>query len=366
MKQILVVCALSQELNIVRKQIKKLDIKALKIDFLQTWMWNYNTIFALTKQLENKKYDFIVNIWVAGYFWEKNEKFYQVWNIKNIFTQKELIVPTYFKFWKLATCVSSDLVVNRITGLEQDHRIRTGLQDGGRITGLGQDLVWGQKRVQKRSDEKIRNWDGFDDRITGFGQDHRIRTGTQDGGRNTGWNNWQLIMDNELWLWNKENIILKIKDKKVAVVWNFLNNFIVDMESFGFEFVCEKYAIPRIILKVPVDKIWEETDNFDYKLALELLEKNIDYEKLLLDIKKYLDKVKSNDLDLSRYFNKLYFSERQKQQFEFLYRKYQILIWEWFDKFYDDFLEENKNKTNKKQIAWKFLDKLEKYLDTKL
>jgi nucleoside phosphorylase len=29
----------------------------------------------------------------------------------------------------------------------------------------------------------------------------------------------------------------------------------VDMESYGFEMVCDSFSLPRIILKVPVDKI---------------------------------------------------------------------------------------------------------------
>jgi len=68
----------------------------------------------------------------------------------------------------------------------------------------------------------------------------------------------------------------------------------VDMESFWFEFVLAKFAIPRMILKVPVDKIWEQTKNFDYKKALEMLKKNIAYEKLILKIEKFL---KQNSLE---------------------------------------------------------------------
>jgi len=48
-------------------------------------------------------------------------------------------------------------VLNRITGFGQDYRIGTGLQDEDRITGLEQDnqeLVWGQKKNQKRSEKK--------------------------------------------------------------------------------------------------------------------------------------------------------------------------------------------------------------------
>jgi len=63
----------------------------------------------------------------------------------------------------------------------------------------------------------------------------------------------------------------------------------VDMESYGFEMVCEHKKIPRIILKVPVDKIWEETKNFNIPHACHLLEKNIDFSALMIKIKAYLD-----------------------------------------------------------------------------
>ena len=62
----------------------------------------------------------------------------------------------------------------------------------------------------------------------------------------------------------------------------------VDMESFAVEFVADKFKIPRIILKVPVDEVWDETKNFDFEKALKLLEGNIDYKLLIEKIREYL------------------------------------------------------------------------------
>lgn len=53
------------------------------------------------------------------------------------------------------------------------------------------------------------------------------------------------------------------------------------MESFAIEYVSQKFQIPRIILKVPFDKAWEETKNFDRKKSLELLQKNIEWKKTI-------------------------------------------------------------------------------------
>jgi hypothetical protein len=62
----------------------------------------------------------------------------------------------------------------------------------------------------------------------------------------------------------------------------------VDMESYWFEMICDKFNIPRIILKIPVDKIWEETKKFDFWKAKIYLKENINYSELLENIKKYL------------------------------------------------------------------------------
>ena len=61
-----------------------------------------------------------------------------------------------------------------------------------------------------------------------------------------------------------------------------------DMESFGVEYIGQKYKIPRVLLKVPVDRIGEETKNFDYKKALTMLEHNIPYHEVLEKIKVYI------------------------------------------------------------------------------
>ena len=56
------------------------------------------------------------------------------------------------------------------------------------------------------------------------------------------------------------------------------------MESWGIEYVCDKFRIPRVILKVPVDKIGEEV--FDKEKASKMLAENLDYGEI---IKKLMD-----------------------------------------------------------------------------
>jgi hypothetical protein len=105
------------------------------------------------------------------------------------------------------------------------------------------------------------------------------------------------------------------------------------MESYGFEFVCDKFNLPRIILKVPVDKIGEETKNFDFEKAKKILIENIDYEKLILKIKEFLDKqYKPHPSPLLwrrgdyKVLEKISFTESQKIIFERLYNKYEVLV----------------------------------------
>ena len=283
MYNVLVVCALPKELLIVKRQIKKANIIGINVDFLQTWMWNYNMIFSLTKKLKEKKYDFVVNIGISWlkimvdsennqylkYLKMKKEPFYQVSNIFELETWRELIVPVFFKFWSLSSCISANKPIKRV-----DFR------------------------------------------------------------------------------------------------FSFLNHqlFLLDMESYGFEFVVDKFVIPRIILKVPVDTFDDELIKFDFQKALKLLEKNINYQYLLQQVKTFLDKFKlNNNLDLEKYFDILPFSQRQKEIFEFLYRKYQFVIWCNFDDFFIKFLKKNKNKkTNKKIVTKKLIEEIKNLINKKI
>lgn len=238
-KNILITSALSQELNIVKKQIKSLNInkKKLNIDFFTTGIWNYKTIINLTEFIAWKNciwnfwwYDFIVNIWVCWYK-DNKEELIQIARIKNIHTDKELLIPIAFQYAKLnSICCSENIVYDNI-----------------------------------------------------------------------------LLAD--------ENYI--------------------DMESYWFELVCEKFNISRIILKVPVDKVWNETKDFNYKKAFEELETNIDYKKLLDNINDYINKLsKKGNLDKYYIFYNMTFSE--KIIFTNLYNKYIAIKWEDFEKFFQE------------------------------
>ncbi|MDD2537266.1 MAG: hypothetical protein PHU61_02100 [Candidatus Absconditabacteria bacterium] len=69
----------------------------------------------------------------------------------------------------------------------------------------------------------------------------------------------------------------------------------VDMESRGIEIVAQHFQLPRLLLKVPVDKVGEETKDFNYQLSLKLLEEHINYEKLMTNILHYIKQLETKE-----------------------------------------------------------------------
>ena len=295
MKNILITSALSSELKEIKKEIKSLNLKDFSLSYLVSGMGNYNMIYSLTKFLQdNKNIDFVLNIWVCGYSGQtqrsaptenvnighpqgvplqKNGRgepcvhsVIQIWRIKNIVNNKELIVPNFIEFSSIESIACSEKII----------------------------------------------YDG-----------------------------------EEIW---EENF--------------------VDMESFWFEFVLEKFNLPRLILKTPVDKIWEETKNFDFDKAKAYLRENIDYKKLFEKIWEFLSPYpnlspKGRKGYLEKYFQILNLTESQKTIFEKLYNKYEVLVWDDFESYLKNFFKNFKEKKLQKNDVKKFLKELENYLEDK-
>lgn len=120
MKKILFIVALPQELKIIKEEIKPLK-SSFKVDFLLSWVWNYNVIYALKDHIFNKwKPDFIINIWVC---WAKNEtffNFFQVYRIKNNSNNREIICPNYLKFLPLKSILSSERIITEKKDLQDE------------------------------------------------------------------------------------------------------------------------------------------------------------------------------------------------------------------------------------------------------
>ena len=202
--KILLCYATAWEWKIIKEQIKNLKLKInLDITYLCTWMGMYETIFNLTKVLNNQTFDIVLNIWVCGYLNEKKD-WIQVARTVNINTGKELIVPIFAEFGNLESIGCSDVVVRKYPTLDPSPLYGE---------GISSPL-------------------------------YKVESGAEGGVR-----------------------------YKLSTI-----NYI-DMESWAIEYVCDKFRVPRVILKVPVDKIGEE--EFDREKGRELLRNKLDYEMII-------------------------------------------------------------------------------------
>lgn len=121
MKKILFTIALPQELKIIKEEVKSLKTN-FKIDFLLTWVGNYNVIYNLKDYIEKKwKPDFIINIWVCGIKNNIFKDFFQVYKIKNFLNCKESICPIFFKFLDLKWIYSSEKVITNKNDLLEEN-----------------------------------------------------------------------------------------------------------------------------------------------------------------------------------------------------------------------------------------------------
>lgn len=113
--------ALPNELKIIKQEIKNLELKWVKIDFLPTGVWVLNTIYSIKNYIQEKnKPDFIINIWVC---WKNNSDFsdfFQVYRIKNLSNNKEAICPLYIENSILKSIVCSDKIVTDINELWEE------------------------------------------------------------------------------------------------------------------------------------------------------------------------------------------------------------------------------------------------------
>lgn len=128
----------------------------------------------------------------------------------------------------------------------------------------------------------------------------------------------------------------------------------VDMESYATEKVCEHFKVPRIILKVPIDKVWKETEDFNFNCACEVLERSLDMKKLLESIETYISSRKWSS-SIEKYLTHYTFTRSEEIIFEKAYHKYVSLSEQGFEAFFGK---------HKKKDKKTFLSELQIYLDT--
>lgn len=120
--EILFCIALPSELKIIKQEMKDLVLKWIKIDFLLTWVWVLNTSYAIKKYIdEKKKPDFIINIWVCGKKSDIYNDFFQVYRIKNLSHNKEVICPSYIDIFPLKSIACSDKIITNWDELSEEN-----------------------------------------------------------------------------------------------------------------------------------------------------------------------------------------------------------------------------------------------------
>lgn len=128
---------------------------------------------------------------------------------------------------------------------------------------------------------------------------------------------------------SSEKVII---DKK-----NMLWEKYVDMESYWINYICNKEKITFVIIKVPFDLVWVESNNVSIIELIKKLE-NIKYIKLLEEIKLYLNNNQKKEIDLS--FYKIHFSFTFSE-FEIFKKNYNKFLAFWID--FEKFFDENKS-----------------------
>lgn len=119
--KILFAIALPIEMKTIKSQIKNLNLNGCTIDFLLTWVWVINSVYHIKNYIQEKqKPDFLVNIWVCGKKDEKYNDFFQVYRIKNLSNNKEILCPNYIDFLKLESIGCSDKIITDICELGEE------------------------------------------------------------------------------------------------------------------------------------------------------------------------------------------------------------------------------------------------------
>ena len=120
----------------------------------------------------------------------------------------------------------------------------------------------------------------------------------------------------------------------------------VDMESYWVDYVCEKEYLPFLMLKIPFDKISEESKNVNLQ-DLEDTLISIDYKNILEKVLSYLkSKNHNNIIDLSYYKDFFSFTFSEYEIFKKNYNKFLAL-----DLDFKYFFEKNKNLTKKEFLG---------------
>jgi len=112
-KHILITCALWVELKSAKSLIRQLNYKNFDVKFLNIWVWVYNTIYSIKDYLSKNKVDFLVNFWVCWSVENASKDYFQVYRIKKLSDNKEILTPIYIDFLSLKSILCSDKIITK-------------------------------------------------------------------------------------------------------------------------------------------------------------------------------------------------------------------------------------------------------------
>jgi len=232
---ILYVFALPGEQQILQNVLRHSKPESSQVQFLCVWKWPDAMMVRLTRFLSTLEVlpDVIVNIWVCGYISTQLEVpvwCIQIQTIRQLYTNKEIVVPYRASFAKTGHCITSPHVV-------------------------------------------------FDAELLSS-----------------------------------------------YTMWDFS---CIDMEAYACAYIAQQFAIPYCILKVPVDRIWQETHDFDIKQSLDMLAHWANRSDLWWFLSTHYQPVQNLGTTIATHYawilEKLHFTHQQKRLFLYEVQKRFVL-----------------------------------------
>ncbi len=244
---ILFCIALPNELKIIKQEIKNLELKWVKIDFLLTGVWVLNTIYSIKNYIQEKnKPDFIINIWVC---WKNNSDFsdfFQVYRIKNLSNNKEALCPLYIENSILKSIVCSDKIVTDINELWNENFVD--------MESFWIDFISDKEKIPYIIIKKP-----FD-----IVSKDSLKVDIKDLENSLKWFNWKNLI-NQIIDFLKQNKEIKLIEDKIKLI---KENFKLTFSETEF---LKKYINKNIAFWNNLEKIFESLHRYDKKEILKYI-----------------------------------------------------------------------------------------------
>lgn len=239
--------ALPNEIKIIKQEIKNLELKWVKIDFLLTGVWILNTIYSVKNYIQEKnKPDFIINIWVCWKINNDFSDFFQVYRIKNLSNNKEAICPLYIENTTLKSIICSDKIITKEDQLWNENFV-------------DMESFWIDFISDKEKIPYIIIKNPFD-----IVSKDSLKVDIKDLENNLKWFNWKNLI-NQIIDFLKQNKEIKLIEDKIKLI---KENFKLTFSETEF---LKKYINKNIAFWNNLEKIFESIHVLEKKDLLKLI-----------------------------------------------------------------------------------------------